>query len=181
MANNAEYVSTGKGKSSGYAFIAPAGTALPTDASTALSSDYKVLGYISEDGITRSITRDSSSIKDMNGDEVANLQNGYGETWKATFLESLNPEVLKMYYGADNVTVAAGGSITVHANGAELPEAIFVFELIQRDEAVRFVIPRGKITEEGDIVFRAADPVGYDVTIGALKGTNGDYHIMYVA
>ena len=132
--------------------IAPSGATLPTDADTALASAYQVLGYISEDGITHSTTRDAAEIKDMNGDVVLSPQTGHAETFAATFIESLNTNVLKMVYGDDAVTVESGGDISIEVDGAELPASVFVFELIERDKAKRIVIPNGKITEVEDVV-----------------------------
>lgn len=181
MANNAANVSTGKGKYGGYAYIAPAGTALPTNATTALANTYLVLGYISEDGITNATERESQDIKDMNGDTVLTIQNGHSETWQASFIESLNINVLKMVYGDSNVTETSG-AITINVDGKELGEKVFVFELVMQDgRAKRIVIPRGKVTEIGDLVYRAGDAIGYDVTISALPNADGKKHIEYVA
>lgn len=180
MPNLTDNVSTGKGKVGGYAYIAPAGTTLPTDAKTALANDFLVLGYISEDGITCSTERESEDIKDLNGDVVMSPQTGHSETWQATFIEALNINVLKMVYGDANVT-ETNGAITITSDGAELSEKVFVFELIERGRASRMVIPCGKISEVGDTVYRAGEAIGYEVTISALPNANGEKHINYIA
>lgn len=68
--NDAQNVTVGKGRVTGYLFVAKAGTTLPTDATTDLSDDYKNLGYISEDGISETVDTSSEDIKDMNGDTL---------------------------------------------------------------------------------------------------------------
>ncbi len=180
MPNSANNVTTGKGKVAGYAYMAPSGTTLPTDATTALASAYQVLGYISEDGITHSTSRDTTDIKDMNGDTVLSPQTGHAETFEATFLESLNVNVLKMVYGDDAVEVT-NDTIHISVNGDELPAAVFVFELIAQSKAKRIVIPNGKVTEIADVVYNANDAVGYGVTINALPGADGYKHHEYIA
>lgn len=178
--NSTTNVSVGKGKTSGYAYIAPLTATLPTDASTALSNDYLILGYISEDGITNSTTRDSSEIKDMNGDVVLTPQNGHSETFSATFIEALNENVLKMVYGDGKVTTSSG-AVTITVDGTELDSKVFVFELIEHGKAKRIVIPNGKITEVGDVVYNSSDAIGYEVTIAALPNSAGVKHFEYFA
>ena len=56
MANSKDLVTTAKPKTSGAVYVAPIGTALPTDATSSLAEAYKGLGYISEDGFTISIS-----------------------------------------------------------------------------------------------------------------------------
>ena len=181
MANNAANVSTGKGKLGGYAYIAPTSATMPTDAATALGDGFLLLGYISEDGITNATERDSEDIKDLNGDTVLTVQTSHGETWQATFIESLNINVLKMVYGDENVTETSG-AISITADGKEPAEKAFVFEMImQNGKAKRIVIPRGKVSELGDIVYRASEAIGYDVTISALPDASGAKHHEYIA
>lgn len=182
MANNAANVSTGKGKIGGYAYIAPTSATMPTDATTALdASSFLELGYISEDGITNATERDSEDIKDLNGDTVLTVQTSHSETWQATFIESLNINTLKMVYGDENVT-ESNGAISITADGKEPDEKAFVFEMVmQNGKAKRIVIPRGKLGELGDIVYRASEAIGYDVTISALPDASGAKHHEYIA
>lgn len=181
MANNSANVSTGKGKYGGYAYIAPMTATLPTDATTALGADFLLLGFISEDGITNATERESQDIVDMNGDTVMTVQTSHSETWQASFIESLNVNVLKMVYGDENVTEASG-AITIHVDGKELDEKVFVFEMVmQNGKAKRIILPRGKVSEVGDIVYRSGDAIGYDVTIAALPNADGNKHIEYIA
>ena len=63
MANNASYASAAKPNIAGAIYRAAKTATLPTTADGALSSDYKCLGYISEDGITNSNSRSSDTFK----------------------------------------------------------------------------------------------------------------------
>ena len=62
MSNTRANVSVGKPAVSGAIFRAPTGTTLPTDATTALASAYKAMGYVSDDGVTQSMTRETEQI-----------------------------------------------------------------------------------------------------------------------
>ena len=70
MPTDVTKVTAGKPKVGGALFRAPAGTALPTDAVTALAEAYKCLGYVSEDGVTNSTSIDSDEVKAWGGDIV---------------------------------------------------------------------------------------------------------------
>ena len=70
MSADAQNVSTSKPKVGGAIARAPLGTALPTDATTALNTAFKQLGYISEDGITNGNSPETDVIKAWGGDTV---------------------------------------------------------------------------------------------------------------
>ena len=70
----------------------------PTDHSTALTGAND-LGYVSEDGITESRSRDTNEIKAMqNGDTVAVAVTGATHSFQCVFMES-KKEVIETYYG----------------------------------------------------------------------------------
>ena len=68
--NNKKNVSLGKPKKTGCLYYAPAGTALPTDATTALPAAYTCVGYLSEDGVTNATDTDTTDINEMGGIKV---------------------------------------------------------------------------------------------------------------
>ena len=174
-------VSTGKPKVAGAVYRAAAGSTLPTNASASLSGAYVDMGYISEDGVTNSNSPSSDKIKDWGGQTVLVVATEKPDTFKVKFLESLNSNILETVYGESNVTVS-GSTITVTANAAEAAEAVYVIDMVMRDGALkRIVIPCGKLSEVGDIVYKADEAVGYDVTIEALPDSSGNTHYEYIA
>lgn len=58
--NNKKNVSLGKPMVAGVAYRAPAGTALPADATTALATAYECVGFLGEDGITNATDTDNT-------------------------------------------------------------------------------------------------------------------------
>ncbi len=174
--NEINNVMVGKPKVTGGVYTAPAGTTLPTDAQTALSDQYKALGYISEDGITLNTDRSSESIKAWGGDTVLTPTTGVEYSFGMTFIETTREEVLKTIYGSDHVEVNSG-KFDVYATADELDEKIYIIETMDRQgEPIRYIIPRGKLTENGDLNLTDSDAVGYEVTITALPHNEDGYN-----
>ena len=181
MANTVDNVSVGKPAGNGAVWRAPLGTALPTDTDTALNEAFKCLGYCSEDGLTNSNSASSAEIKAWGGDIVMTLQEEKPDEFKFTLIESLNLDVLKAIYGDANVTGALSTGLTINATSAEPALNIWVVDMVMTGNTKkRIVIPNGKISETGDVVYKDDEAVGYEITLAALPDTNGKTHIEYV-
>lgn len=177
---NTQYVATGKPKVGGAVFRAPLGTTLPTDAHTSLDAAFQELGFISEEGVTSSNTRQSEEKKAWGGTTVLTSQTEYSDTWKAVFIEVLRLEVLKMVYGDGNVSGTLETGITVKANAAQLPAAAYVFDMILNGAIKRVVLPIANISEIGDMQYVDNDLAGYDTTLSALPDTEENTHYEYI-
>lgn len=179
------YVSSGKPKLGGAIYRAPLGTTLPTDATTALNEAFKCLGYVSEDGLVNTNTASTEQIKAWGGDVVATPQTEKPDTFTATFIEAMNPDVLAAAYGDSNVSGTITTGITVRANSAELDKAAWVVDMILGNNLKRIVIATGQVTEVGDIEYKDDSLIGYPLTISAFPGgwataTDTDTHKEYI-
>lgn len=177
MANTAN-VAAGKPKIGGAINIADTSATLPTDATTALSG-FTLLGYVSEDGLTQTITRESDNIKAWGGDTILTVQTEFTEEFQFTLVEILDPNVKKVIFGDSNVTGALATGITASVNSTELAEHAWVIDMVQHGATARIVIPNGKVTEIGDIVYADGDPIGYEVTVTALPDASGNCSYEY--
>lgn len=179
--NDAGNVSFGKPKSTGAVFVAPAGTTVPTDATTALAEAFLPMGYITDDGLVNSVKTDTETINAWGGDTVLIGQTTFGETFTVKLLET-NVNALKAYYGAANVTVV-GEVITVKQNSAQLPPAVVVFELVLTGGRIkRIVVPNAQIADRsGDITYTDGDAIAYPTVYQALPDANGNTHTEYIA
>lgn len=186
--NVATNVSTGKPKVAGaiYRALLSGSPTIPTDESTALAAAFKCMGYISDDGVSNDSSMETEKIRAWGGDVVLTTQTEKNDTFKFKMIEILNDEVLKAVYGDSNVTVTAAANndpkkIAVAVNSAEQPECAWVIEMILRGNKVkRIVIPDGKITKIGEIVYKDDDASGYEVTITAMPDSSGNTHYEYM-
>lgn len=176
-----QYVSVGKPNGSGSVYKAPLGTTLPTTANSELDSAFVELGYVDENGLTNSNTPSSSDVKAWGGTIVLSYQEEKPDTFQFKLIESLNPEVVKVAYGDNNVSGTLETGITIKANAAEQEENAYVFDMVLRGGVLkRIVIPDGKVSEVGEITYVDNEVIGYDITISALPDTTNNTHYEYI-
>lgn len=177
--NQQSNVSVGKGVMGGYFRNAPLGTKLPTTYDGELDAAFKVLGYISDDGITESTDEDTTDVNDMNGSQVLSDQSSYAKTFNLKLIET-KAGTLKVYFGSQTVT-DADGMITVQETAGARTAECYVFDLVlsgRRRE--RIVVPNGKVTEVGDITYSSGEVLGYEVTITAFPDAAGKNTYRYI-
>lgn len=181
MAGNAGNVTTGKPNTAGAVFRAPAKTQPPATATDVLNETFKDMGYISEDGVKKAMSRESEEIKAWGGDTVANPQTGFSDKFTLKFLEAIRLSVLKAVYVDENVEGDLKTGIHIKVNSKEQPEAVWVIDTVLTGGVLgRIVIPHGKITEVGEVEYVDGSPVAYEVTISASPDTDGCTHHEYL-
>ena len=177
--NDTKNVSAGKGVKGGYIYTAPTGTTLPTDITTKLDAAFKVLGFISEDGITISVEEDSSDLVDMNGDVMDSTYSNRAETIQMKLAE-MKAGVFKTQYGSLNVT-DNNGLITIAHNGDNHDSASYVFELLLKDgRRWRMVVPNAKLSELGDLTISSSELCQRDITLKCAVDTAGNTIYDYI-
>lgn len=173
-------VSAGKPKVTGAIFIAPVGTTLPTDSTTALASAFVELGYASDAGVVNSESRETETVKAWGGDTVLKPFTGKEDTFKFTLIEALNVNALKLVYGDSNVTGDLTNGISIKSAAEDLDYHSFVIEMVLNGAVKRIVIPSAKVTEVGDITYADGEAIGYDTTLSAVPDAAGGTHYEYI-
>lgn len=178
--NDSTMVSLGKFKVGGYAYWAPSGTVLPTDSSTPLAAAFKLLGYLSEDGLTNTTDTDTTEIKDANGTTVMKVITSYAESYQFALLEVLRAEAAKMRYNTGAVT-GTDKSMTIKHQMPSDEDFVLVFEIAMTGNVKdRLVIGNGTRAEFGDRQVHAGDAQVYDITVSANDMGNGVTAIEYI-
>lgn len=151
---------------------ATAATGVPTSATGTIGTLIKPVGYISDAGVTQSISTSTTKIKAwQNSDVVRTIQTEHDVTYKFKMLEH-NAETALMFYG--NGT-AASATLT----GATLGHELYIFDINDGSATMRLVVPDGQITERGDVTFVNSETVAYEVTVTAYPDTSGNKAYIY--
>lgn len=172
---------------SGYIWVAPLGTAVPTDATSKLGDAFAGLGYLSEDGLTEPASFSAGDdIVAAGGDTVAQADPTFSKTWTGTCIEALNEDLLKVAYGSTNVTVAPAppegdGSIVIKEQVGELEHHVIVIdEMLKGGRRRRNVMADATFLITGDISHVHTALVNFEFTINAYPTASQPAQVQYI-
>ena len=166
----------------GALYVAPIGTAKPTDARTALAGTWVSGGYISENGITLNISRSTTNIRDWGLNNVRVASTDFGTTITGEFLQ-LDEQAAKNLLGSANVSKTAANSthgeqLTLSI-GPTLPDAqAFVINMKDGNRRGRICAPNAQVTEIGSPTFVPSAGNVWPFTISCYDDGTG--HSVYV-
>lgn len=172
---------------SGYIWVAPLGTTLPTNATAPLGETFVGLGYLSEDGLTEpaSLTA-GDDIVAAGGDTVAQADPTFSKTWTGTCIEALNEDLIKVAYGSTNVTIdpanaTKDGSITVKEQASEVEHHVIVIdEMLKGGRKRRNVMADATFLITGDISHVHTALVNFEFTINAYPTATAPAQTQYI-
>lgn len=178
MANLVQNVVAGKPLATGGILSGPKGSPLPTDVSSTIDASIVGVGYISDDGVSESMSRETDKIKAWGGDVVKIVQSEHSVTYQYTMIEAARAEVNREVYGEPNVaatvaTSAHGNQLAVKVTAEQLPHMVRVIEIKDGDARLRIVLPDSQITEVGDVTYQDASIIAYPVTVEAFPDDSG--------
>ncbi len=174
-------------KRTGYIWVAPLGTAVPTDATSELDDKYMGLGYLSEDGLTEPSSLEAGdSIVAAGGDTVATGDPTFTKTWTGSCIEALNDSLMKVVYGTDNVkvtnpTASTDGSIAIDEKARDLTHWVIVIDELLKDKRKRRnIMADATFLVSGDITHSHTALMNFDFTITAYPTENMPAQKIYI-
>lgn len=142
-------------------YVAPVGTAGPTSADSALAAEWQNLGYLSEDGTTRSMERSTEAKRAwQNRALLRTLITEAGVSYTFTLVETTRATV----EFALGVTIEDDGTYDVDPGETGGIHAL-VFDVLDGEKITRRWMPRAEVTELAEQTFSGTELVSYEVTI----------------
>jgi len=170
---NAAEVTVGSAAATGAIFIAPKGTTLPTDATTALASAFKLLGFTSDAGVQISESSSTEAIRAWEGrTEVYNVRTEYTESVSFTPIQC-NADVAKLTWGDDKVVTGSDGALTIKHHGGTLEPVVIAIETTPRENIVRRYVGTFQLAERGEVTLDGTQVDGRQLSFNAIADENG--------
>ncbi|MBW1600898.1 phage tail protein [Streptomyces sp. JJ66] len=164
MALDADNVRVGL---TGNIYMAPKGTAGPTDLATAWPAGWLDLGYMSEDGVSLEYTTQTEDVGAWQSlSPVRKILTGVDMTMGFTAIE-LKADTVTLFFPGSTLATATGVH-TLTIPSAPGP-AEFAFGLEWKDGTItnRLTLPRGEVTERGAVTVGRSAAVGLEMTVTA--------------
>lgn len=147
------------------------GATLPTDTEAPLTA-LSACGYVSEDGLQESSEHGTEDVLAWGGDVVRTLSTDHSLKYTMTFIEAGNLNLLKLAYGAENVT-SANGKVTIKKTNHLPGRKSFVFDMKDGTNKMRLVVPNGQIVLTGETNYTHGEVMSFECEITCYPDANG--------
>jgi hypothetical protein len=154
--------------------VAPVGTVAPTSATSVLDADWVGLGYLSEDGTTEAPDESQELIKGwQNSATVRTVTTESNTTLTFTLIQSTKATLELYHKGSTIEAVTLGDGFRLNVLSPSPDVRAFVLDIIDGDVHERIYIPRGEVTERGEVTYASGEAVGYECTVTAYASDLG--------
>lgn len=151
-------------------WLAPVGTAPPTDTTSPWGAGWESLGYLSDDGPT--VGQNTSHQDITPWQSVAPIRSVItGRQVTLHFIMwQLNESTLALYFDTDEATAAADGSLSMDVRTDQAGHQYAVgIDSMDGDRVLRIAFARANLTDSGDMAIKRGATVPLDVTLSALE------------
>jgi hypothetical protein len=154
--------------------VAPVGTAAPAGPTTALNSAFFGVGFVTEEGVSKSNGREFNEIRGWQDRNVLRRDPNTQEIVLTLQLMQWNENTVPFALGGGSVVSVSGGYkyVTPGADAA-LDERALVLDVVDGSEHHRFVYPRGSVTGAVETQFTRTSPAVLPITFSALVPSDG--------
>ena len=160
-------------------YIAPAGTAAPTDTTSAWPSPWKVLGYLSDDGPTVGQNTTKQDLTPWQSIAPIRSVITNREVTLHFVLWQLNDDTLALYFDTDVPTPAVDGSLTLDVR-TDQSGHLYALGVDAEDNGrvLRIVFERASLSDAGDMPIKRGETVPLECTLTALEANGSLATIM---
>ncbi len=158
-------------------YAGPVGTTAPTDLVTALNVAFDPLGLLGTEGLSESREMDSDDKYAWGGVLVRTRRSKHKRTFTIVALED-NPIVFGLVNPGSEIGAPAAGIVTKTIKTPIVDERAFVFEMTDGVTVTRRrVVPRGEITNVGDVTYNEDDLASVELTITVYPASDGTLYL----
>ena len=154
----------------GNVYFAPTGSTLPTDVATALDAAFIDAGYISEDGVSFTLGRETEDLNAWQGSKIRVITTSEPKSVEFTLMQS-NKENIPFILGGGTISGTGGEFKYEPPTKGTNTERAMVVEFVDGTVTYRYVFPRVQL--EGEVAFSltANGAVEYPTTWGVLDSS----------
>jgi hypothetical protein len=154
------------------------GVTQPTDASTALGGDFDEVGAITEDGISEATEQDRTDIFIWQNNTLARRIPGqFTKTWTFAAAET-NVVTLGVHFPGSTITLTDEG-VAIEEKPPGTDVRVWVLHGIDGTRAQRIVVPKGEVTERGEVVWSGGGITVYEWTLSGYVDDDGNVAYRY--
>lgn len=153
----------------GEVYYAPEGSTAPTDATTVLDAAYKGTGYTTTDGVSFTLSRDTTDLDAWQASRIRILTNSEPVTIGFSLMETTGDNLVLAFGGG----TAAAGKFTPPNEGENAIRAMVV-EFSDGGFSYRYFFPRVQVQGDLSFALTRTDAVAYELEFGLLAPGAGD-------
>jgi hypothetical protein len=160
-------VQTGAANGAGI-YLAPVGTAAPTDTVAPWPAAWNILGYASDDGPTVGQSTDTNEIVPWQSMVPLRTVVTKRAVTVQFILWQINEMTVALYFDQPVPTATAGAfSMDVKSSGSQQLHAVGI-DTADGGRAMRVIFPRASLTDAGDMQIKRGEAVPLDCKLSAL-------------
>lgn len=148
--------------------VAPVGTTAPTDIASSFSGSWYDIGLVGDDGISLANEADTTKHYAFGGQKVRTSKSKFEKQFKFVAIE-YGQIVFDLLHPGSTVASAAGITTRTVKRPVPNPKA-FAIELVDGDVTRRLIIPKGEVTETGEIKLNDDEMDGVEFTVDCYEG-----------